>query len=137
MEAAAIHHESLMKTNGCSWAPLKTLYIGGGTPSLWGKEGAPFLKDLLNKHNITLTPDCEFTLEVNPGSWDKESLEMWESLGVNRFSLGIQSLQKEAIKYLDRVHSIEELKYEVFQQNIKKILSGKWNTIVVGRSGKS
>lgn len=109
MESAAIEHEKLMKTNGCSWAPLKTLYIGGGTPSLWGSEGSAFLQGLLKKHQIELAPDCEFTLEVNPGSWDKESIALWEKAGVNRFSLGIQSLQKEAIKYLDRVHSIEDV----------------------------
>ena len=114
MESAAVEHEKLMKTNGCSWAPLKTLYIGGGTPSLWGSEGSAFLQSLLKKHHITLAPDCEFTLEVNPGSWDKESLALWEQAGVNRYSLGIQSLQKEAIKYLDRVHSIEDV-YETLQ----------------------
>lgn len=47
-------------------------------------------------------------------------------------------LQAQGLDYYHNGNrEIEELKYEVFQQNIKKILSGKWNTIVVGRSGKS
>ena len=109
MRAAIVEHESLMKMNGCSWGPLKTLYIGGGTPSLWGEAGSLFLKKLLLEYKIELAADCEFTLEVNPGSWTEESLKSWESIGVNRYSLGIQSLNGHSIKYLDRVHSLEDV----------------------------
>ena len=114
MEAAFLEHERLRETNGYSWAPLKTLYIGGGTPSLWGQEGSHFLAKLLAKYSITLAPDCEFTLEVNPASWTAEILASWEEIGVNRYSLGIQSLNGQAIKYLDRIHSIEDV-YETLE----------------------
>ncbi len=107
-------HQSLIEKHGYSWAPLKTLYIGGGTPSLWGVEGKIFLEKFLKNHQITLAHDCEFTLEVNPGAWTDEVLSAWRSLGANRFSLGIQSLDKEMITYLDRVHSIEDV-YETLQ----------------------
>ena len=114
MEEAMLEHESLMKKNGLSWESLQTLYIGGGTPSLWGVEGSRFLASLLKKYNISLAPNCEFTLEVNPGSWTRESLESWQAIGVNRYSLGIQSLNGQSIKYLDRVHSIEDV-YETLE----------------------
>ena len=114
MEEAFIEHERLRETNGYSWAPLKTLYIGGGTPSLWGMEGSSFLAGLLNKYNVTLAPDCEFTLEVNPASWTEEILDSWEKIGVNRYSLGIQALNGQAIKYLDRIHSIDDV-YETLE----------------------
>tara|TARA_R110002072_G_scaffold534_1_gene3421 strand:+ start:31670 stop:32767 length:1098 start_codon:yes stop_codon:yes gene_type:complete len=87
---------------------LKTVYIGGGTPSLWGKRGATLLKDLFDKNSINLQADCEFTLEVNPGSWTKDDLLAWRSSGVNRFSLGVQSLDSRFIKILDRVHNLDE-----------------------------
>ena len=107
-------HQNLIEKHGYSWAPLKTLYIGGGTPSLWGTEGSQFLKKLFDDNQITLEADCEFTLEVNPGAWTEEVLASWQDLGVNRYSLGIQSFNKEMIKYLDRVHSIEDV-YETLQ----------------------
>lgn len=102
-------HQSLIERHGYVWAPLKTLYIGGGTPSLWGTEGKDFLEKFLKKNNIVLDKNCEFTLEVNPGAWNDEVLSAWQKLGANRFSLGVQSLNKEMITYLDRIHSIEDV----------------------------
>ncbi len=107
-------HEKLMKENGYSWAPLKTLYIGGGTPSLWGMEGVHFLRKFLSDNSLLLAPDCEFTLEVNPGAWEESILSEWQKLGVNRYSLGIQSLDGTLSKYLDRVHSIDDV-YETLK----------------------
>ncbi|MBY0412919.1 MAG: coproporphyrinogen III oxidase family protein [Bdellovibrionales bacterium] len=113
-EESFLEHEKLMEKNGYSWVPLKTLYIGGGTPSLWGSEGSEFLKEFLKKYHIELAPNCEFTLEVNPGSWTGEILEGWESIGVNRYSLGIQSLDGQVIKTLDRVHTVDDV-YETLE----------------------
>ncbi len=107
-------HEGLLKEHGFSWSPLETLYIGGGTPSLWGVEGAEFLRDFLKSKNIAYEKDIEFTLEVNPGSWTQESLSEWKKTGVNRFSLGIQTLNPKCIKYLDRVHSLQDT-YETLE----------------------
>jgi oxygen-independent coproporphyrinogen III oxidase len=101
-------HQKLMEANSFNWGDLETLYIGGGTPSLWGKEGAIFLREFLKSKDIKFADDLEFTLEVNPGSWTIESLEEWKKTGVNRYSLGIQSLDGRFIKHLDRVHSIED-----------------------------
>jgi oxygen-independent coproporphyrinogen III oxidase len=101
-------HQKLMEANSFNWGDLETLYIGGGTPSLWGKEGAIFLTEFLKSKEIEFAKDLEFTLEVNPGSWTVESLEEWKKTGVNRYSLGIQSLDGRFIKHLDRVHSIED-----------------------------
>lgn len=112
-------HQSLIEKNGYSWSPLKTLYIGGGTPSLWGIEGKIFLENFLKERKIKIADDCEFTMEINPGMWTKETLKEWREIGANRFSLGVQSLDKEMIKYLDRVHSIDDV-YETldyFKQN--------------------
>jgi oxygen-independent coproporphyrinogen-3 oxidase len=114
LEKSFLLHESLMKEHGYSWVPLRTFYIGGGTPSLWGQEGKLFLENFFHKHKLALDSDCEFTLEVNPGAWTDDSLSAWRSFGANRFSLGVQSLDKEMIRYLDRVHSIEQV-YETLE----------------------
>jgi oxygen-independent coproporphyrinogen-3 oxidase len=102
-------HNKMMLDKGYSWDKLRTIYIGGGTPSLWGQRGADFIKDNLNKFGITYDlNDIEFTLEVNPGSWNEEAVDAWSSIGVNRFSVGLQSLDQDYIKALDRVHSLDD-----------------------------
>lgn len=103
-------HEELMQRYGYRFAPLKTFYIGGGTPSLWGKEGVAFLKEFFKTKGLSLASDCEFTMEVNPGTWNRESLEEWRSFGANRFSLGVQSYHEKMLKVLDRVHSLDEVR---------------------------
>lgn len=102
-------HERLTKEYGYSFVPLKTLYVGGGTPSLWGEKGAKFLKSFLNERGIELSDQCEFTMEVNPKAWTVDSLEAFKSIGVNRFSLGIQTLNKDIIPYLDRYHNVDDV----------------------------
>jgi oxygen-independent coproporphyrinogen-3 oxidase len=109
LENSYLEHQNLIERYGYSFVPLKTLYLGGGTPSLWGKEGKIFFENFLKKRNIKIANDCEFTIEVNPKAWTNESLELWMDLGANRFSLGVQSLNQEMIKNLDRVHAIEDV----------------------------
>ncbi len=99
----------LLRELGRNIGELETLYIGGGTPSLWGKRGAEFLKEFFEKNDLSLALDGEFTLEVNPGSWTEESLSSWIAFGINRFSLGIQSFDSNYIKYLDRVHDLKDV----------------------------
>lgn len=101
--------EELAVTHQETFSSLESLYIGGGTPSLWGEEGATFLQRFLTDRAIARQNDCEWTLEVNPGSWTKEGLKAWRSVGVNRYSLGIQALDQRFLKILDRVHSLDEV----------------------------
>lgn len=98
----------LMELNNFKFIPLKTFYIGGGTPSLWDCEGAYFIKEFLQKNQISFQPEYEFTLEVNPGCWTFAGIKEWRNVGVNRFSIGLQALNAEYLSYLDRYHSIED-----------------------------
>lgn len=102
-------HKNFLAENNVSFGPLKSLYIGGGTPSLWGDEGIEFLKSRMKEWSLELSEDIEFTLEVNPGTWSEESISNWKKLGVNRFSLGIQSLRNDYLKVLDRVHNVSDV----------------------------
>ena len=99
----------LLEKNNSSISALNTLYLGGGTPSLWDKRGAEFMKNFLLERNIKLSSGAEFTLEVNPGAWSREGLSAWQSTGVNRYSLGIQSLDSNFLKIIDRVHNIDDV----------------------------
>lgn len=102
----------LLKQQRLTFKPLKTLYIGGGTPSLWKPEGlGKFLIELSN-NQIELSPDTEFTLEINPGTLGenpKELLLRYMDIGVNRFSMGSQTLNPSLLPLLDRVHSLDEV----------------------------
>ncbi len=99
----------LITQNGGSFSELKTIYIGGGTPSLWGGGGISFLIEELRKSSILITSDTEFTLELNPGAWDERSIHELIKLGVNRFSVGVQSLNQGILKKLDRIHTLEDV----------------------------
>lgn len=101
-------HKKFLSTQKTSLGSLETLYIGGGTPSLWGKEGIKFFKSFLKKE-VTLKKNCEFTLEVDPGTISKEDLLSWMKLGVNRFSIGVQSFDDNYLDILDRKHKRKEI----------------------------
>jgi oxygen-independent coproporphyrinogen-3 oxidase len=107
LEASWLRHESLLQANSYQWGRLTSVYLGGGTPSLWGKEGAAFFAHWLNQ-NLTLSRDCEFTMEVDPGTWNPEMLQAWKKLGLNRISIGTQTLDPNFITIMDRSHSLQE-----------------------------
>ena len=86
---------------------LKSIYFGGGTPSLLGEAD---LQRLLNKafELFEVEPDAEITLEANPDDITPEILEVWSALGVNRLSVGIQSFHQEELAACNRAHSAAE-----------------------------
>ena len=82
---------------------VKTIYIGGGTPSV-----LPIfmLKKVFNAiySNFKVAEDAEITIEVNPNSIDEEKLKEYKKLGVNRISVGVQSLKNSSLKRIGRLH---------------------------------
>lgn len=82
-------------------APLKTLYIGGGTPSTYP---LPLILDMfaILKETISFDESTEVTLEVNPGTVEQGALEVWKSIGINRLSIGVQSLKDTVLQGLNR-----------------------------------
>jgi oxygen-independent coproporphyrinogen-3 oxidase len=98
-------HEKLMHAQNIAWGEVNTLYLGGGTPSLWGVTGATFFKNLISKLNVK---NPEFTMEVDPGTWTEEMITAWKAIGMNRISIGTQSLDPRFLKIMDRIHSLEE-----------------------------
>lgn len=88
---------------------LSTLYIGGGTPSLWGKRGAIYLKEFFARHKITFHQSYEFTLEIDPNAWNEEDIDYWLEAGVNRFSIGSQAFSEKYIQIMDRDHNLGDV----------------------------
>ena len=85
---------------------IKTLYIGGGTPSVLNKEHLEALFTIIKDINLSNT--YEFTFECNLNDINEELLEVLKTGGVNRLSIGIQSFNENKLKYMGRNHTYKE-----------------------------
>jgi putative oxygen-independent coproporphyrinogen III oxidase len=82
---------------------VHTIFIGGGTPSLFSPDGiARLLSDL--RMLLPLAADCEITMEANPGTFEKERFRAFAQAGVNRLSIGVQTFNDAQLRALGRVH---------------------------------
>lgn len=88
-------------------APIETIYLGGGTPSLLNQSQ---LETLFNKvrSNFTVLPNAEVTLEANPDDIDEAQLNGWVELGINRLSIGIQSFRDKDLQWMGRAHNANQ-----------------------------
>lgn len=86
--------------------PVQTIFLGGGTPSLMSPR---FLERLLRavESRTTLASDCEITIEANPDAIDKDKMQAFRALGVNRLSLGVQALNAADLRFLGRRHTVQ------------------------------
>jgi oxygen-independent coproporphyrinogen-3 oxidase len=82
---------------------IHSVFIGGGTPSLFSPEGIDrLLADL--RARLPLEPGCEVTLEANPGTFERERFRAFRAAGVTRLSIGVQSFDDAALQRIGRVH---------------------------------
>jgi len=88
-------------------AAVTSIFFGGGTPSLMAPETVSKLIEAVRQH-WPATTDPEITLEANPTSVESARFKAFRQAGVNRLSLGIQSLNDDALKYLGRAHSAKD-----------------------------
>ena len=87
--------------------PVDTVFIGGGTPSILSPSQLGKITSAIND-TFDLTSLSEFTVEVNPRTADKEKLSAYRTLGVNRISIGLQSIHENELKILGRNQSFED-----------------------------
>ena len=92
---------------------VTTIYMGGGTPSILpSKEIEKILNKIKTKleknKNETKWEDIEITIEVNPGTVDKNKLKTYKKSGVNRLSIGLQTTNNKLLKQIGRIHTYEE-----------------------------
>lgn len=88
-------------------ARIHSVFFGGGTPSLMVPQNLAEIISALARE-YSLAPDCEITLEANPGTITKKLLSEFKQMGVTRLSLGVQSLADKNLKRFGRIHSVEE-----------------------------
>lgn len=92
---------------------VKTIFIGGGTPSF---IDYCYIEKIINKikKNYNVDQDAEITIEVNPGTANKENLKKYYELGINRLSIGLQTANNDLLKEIGRIH-----KYEDYEKTVK------------------
>lgn len=87
--------------------PITSIFIGGGTPSLFSAEALDRLFSGI-RARLKLLPDIEITLEANPGTVEAGKFREFHALGINRLSIGVQSFQDAPLKALGRIHGGRE-----------------------------
>ena len=98
LRSEVLHHKDLLGPK------IKTIFLGGGTPSMTDPESMAPVFEALWLHTQP-SPHLEWSMEANPSSVDRSRLEKYRALGVNRISMGVQALDDTLLKTLGRVHS--------------------------------
>ena len=88
----------------CEGRTVNTVFIGGGTPSLFPPEVIAAILEAV-RARMPVSPDAEITMEANPGTIERGRFSGYRDAGVNRVSLGAQSFSQEALTTLGRIHS--------------------------------
>ena len=101
------------KDNGTE-KPIDTIYIGGGTPSVMDISSmSEMIKTL--RRSFAVRPDAEFTLEANPATLGRKDgvmlakIQAYKFMGINRLSMGVQSMDNDRLHYLGRIHTAENV----------------------------
>ena len=92
--------------------PVHSVFIGGGTPSLFSPQA---IDELLAgvRARLKLAPDCEITLEANPGTFERDRFRAFRQAGVTRLSIGVQSFDDRFLQALGRVHDAAQARAAV------------------------
>lgn len=99
--------EIRIQSQQCKHYQVSSIFVGGGTPSLLaGVQVWEILEAV--RRNFCLKADAEITLECNPGTLTAEKLSFYQSAGVNRLSLGLQSADNRELQKLGRIHTFED-----------------------------
>ncbi|MCZ6679891.1 MAG: radical SAM family heme chaperone HemW [Candidatus Poribacteria bacterium] len=102
----ALAVEMDLYASGCP--PLRTIFFGGGTPSILSAQSLDRLFTDLHAH-FRMCPDAEFTVECNPGTVDRDKLQVMRAAGVNRLSFGVQAMDNATLCQIGRIHKVSEV----------------------------
>ena len=87
--------------------PVTSIFIGGGTPSLFSAKGIQRLLEG-TKQRVKLISNAEITLEANPGTFERQKFAEYVQAGITRLSIGVQSFQTDKLKKLGRIHDADQ-----------------------------
>lgn len=123
----ALKKEAALRKNYLSAAdlPVKTVYFGGGTPSLLTGDELSSIIDAVSDH-FPIAADAEITLEANPDDLTEEKVRDLKRTPVNRFSIGIQSFFDEDLRFMNRAHNSEDA-----LQSIKRVQDAGFENVTI------
>ena len=104
---SALLAEAAARAAQVAGRPVCSVFIGGGTPSLFSPAAIARLLDGLAEH-FMLAPGAEITLEANPGTLDAARLSGFRGAGINRLSLGVQSFNDRCLRAIGRIHDVQQ-----------------------------
>ena len=111
---SALKKEAEFRINYLKGATVKTIYFGGGTPSVLNEHQLSGILSFLDKH-FTVAATAEITLEANPDDLTPKYVESLKKAGVNRLSIGIQSFNDLQLKKMNRRHNALQAKASIIQ----------------------
>lgn len=103
-----LEKEIVNTINKTPFQEMKTIFVGGGTPTALNMEQTKQLLDIINRRLRPFAPNCELTFEANPGDLPKEKLNLLQEGGVNRISFGVQTFRDELLGKIGRRHTRED-----------------------------
>lgn len=103
----ALKKEITYESSGYADYEIKTIFFGGGTPSILEAEDIKGILDCIRKH-YRIDEDAEITLEMNPGTATRGKLTALKKAGINRLSIGLQSADNTELQMLGRIHTYED-----------------------------
>ncbi|WP_242661303.1 radical SAM family heme chaperone HemW [Alkaliphilus metalliredigens] len=108
----ALKQEVLLYKEALTGYEIKTIFFGGGTPSILSGEAMAELMEWIRRH-VEIDTKAEISMEANPGLLSKDKLHRYYDSGINRLSIGLQACQDHLLKSLGRIHT-----YGDFIQNL-------------------
>ncbi len=105
--AAAFAREIATTAARAPGRTVTSIFLGGGTPSLMEPATVGAILDAVTKH-WAVAPDAEVTLEANPSSVEADRFRGYRTAGVNRLSLGVQALNDADLRFLGRLHNVDQ-----------------------------
>eukprot|EP01026_Neomeris_dumetosa_P075614 TRINITY_DN8011_c1_g1_i1.p1 TRINITY_DN8011_c1_g1~~TRINITY_DN8011_c1_g1_i1.p1 ORF type:complete len:415 (-),score=48.05 TRINITY_DN8011_c1_g1_i1:149-1393(-) len=104
--------------------PLQTVFFGGGTPSLLPSDQLSLILQAL-RNRFGISKNAEISMEADPGTFTLQSLQEYMSLGVTRFSVGVQAFQQEMLEKCGRSHNLDQV-YEAIR-DVKEAGPSAWS----------
>ena len=101
-----LYQKDNVRDTESKFAP-RTIYIGGGTPTALNAHQLKKLLEIVQKY-VTVAKAEEFTVEMNPGTVDREKLLLLQQAGVNRLSVGVQSFDDHCLQKIGRIHTAQD-----------------------------
>ncbi len=105
----ALEHEMAMVVRATPPGVIRTIFVGGGTPTVLSPQQMKRFLDDVSRHFPNRSADVEFTMEANPGTTHPALLKAMRSGGVNRISFGVQSFDDALLAGIGRIHSVDDV----------------------------